>query len=60
MEINIMAVNAVEIAETPTISADEEESEKENYLPKAIIAKIIIANENKLTYEEAIVNLEKF
>jgi hypothetical protein len=56
---NAMEANAVRAAEAPTISADEEESEEEDYLPKAIIAKLIIVNENKLTYEKAITNLEK-
>jgi hypothetical protein len=51
--------NAVGIAEAPIISADERESEKEDYLPKAIIAKTIIANEDKPTYEEAMAGSEK-
>jgi hypothetical protein len=51
---------AVGAAETPTTPADEEESEKENYLPKIIIVKLTIINEDKLTYEEAIADLKKF
>jgi hypothetical protein len=57
--VNIITVNIIEISETPTISADEKESEKKNYPPKIIIAKIIITNENKPTYEKAIVNSEE-
>jgi hypothetical protein len=48
------------IAETPIIFADEEKSEEKDYLSKIIIAKIIIINEDKPTYEEAIANLKKF
>jgi hypothetical protein len=59
IEINIMTANIIEIAETPTISADEGKSEKKNYPSKIIIAKIIITNENKPTYEKAIANLKK-
>jgi hypothetical protein len=55
---NTVIINVVGIAETPTISADEE-SEEENYLPKAIFAKSSIANEDKLTYEEAIADSKK-
>jgi hypothetical protein len=57
---NIVAANAMKVAEAPTISADERESEEEDYLPKTIIAKIIITNENKSTYEEVMANSEKF
>jgi hypothetical protein len=57
---NAVAANAVGVAEAPIISADEGESEEEDYLPKAIIAKTIIANENKSTYEEAMADLKKF
>jgi hypothetical protein len=57
---NTMEANAVGAAETPTTPADEEESEKENYLPKIIIVKLTIINEDKLTYEEAIADLKKF
>jgi hypothetical protein len=56
---NVMAANAMGVAEASTTSADEKESEKEDYPPKAIIAKIIIANENKPTYEEAMADLKK-
>jgi Mg2+ and Co2+ transporter CorA len=59
VRINIMAANAMGVAEALTISADEGESEKKDYLPKAIIAKIIIANEDKLTYEEMMIISEK-
>jgi hypothetical protein len=59
IEINAIAANIIEIAETPIISINEKESEKKNYLPKTIIAKIIIINENKSTYEKAITNLKK-
>jgi hypothetical protein len=59
VEANAMGANTIKAAETPTTSANEEESEKENYLPKAIIAKSITANENKPTYEEIIINSEK-
>jgi hypothetical protein len=55
-----MAANAVEVAETPTISADKGESEEEDYLPKAIIAKLSIINENKSTYEKAMAGSKKF
>jgi hypothetical protein len=55
-----MTANTVEVAETPIISTDKGKSEKENYPPKTIIAKIIIANENKLTYEKTIADSEKF
>jgi hypothetical protein len=57
---NTVAANAVEVAETPTISADKKESEKEDYLSKAIIVKSIIANEDKPTYEEAITGSKEF
>jgi hypothetical protein len=60
VEANAMTANVVEVAETSIISADERESEEENYLPKIIIAKSFITNENKLTYEKAIADLEKF
>jgi hypothetical protein len=59
MEANAMEANAVRIAETPIIFADEKASEEEDYLSKAIIDKLITINEDKPTYEEAIVNLEK-
>jgi hypothetical protein len=55
---NAMAANAVGVAEAPTTSADEGESE-EDYLPKAMIAKTTIANENKSTYEEAMADSEE-
>jgi hypothetical protein len=55
-----MAANIMRIAEAPTTPTDERESEEENYLPKAIIAKLSITNENKPTYEEAMAELEKF
>jgi hypothetical protein len=60
IEANAIAVNIVRIAEAPIISADEEESEKKDYLSKAIIAKITIINEDKLTYEKAMADSEKF
>jgi hypothetical protein len=60
MEINIMEINIIGIAEAFIISTDKKESEKENYLSKIIIAKSIIANKNKLTYEKAMANLKKF
>jgi hypothetical protein len=56
---NVMAANAIGIAEASTISADKEESEEEDYLPKAIIAKSFIANEDKPTYEKAMPGLKK-
>jgi hypothetical protein len=56
---NAAAANAVGAAEAPTTPADEEESEQEDYLPKAMIAKSIITNENKPTYEEAMADSEK-
>jgi hypothetical protein len=56
---NAMAANAVGVAEAPTTSADEGESEEEDYLPKAIIAKSSIANEDKPTYEEAMAGSEE-
>jgi hypothetical protein len=56
---NAVAVNAMGVAEAPTTSADEGESEKKDYLPKAIIAKTIIANEDKPTYEEAMAGSEE-
>jgi hypothetical protein len=59
VRVNAVAVNVVEVAEAPTTPTDEGESEKENYLPKAIIAKIIIANEDKPTYEEAMADLKE-
>jgi hypothetical protein len=55
-----VGTNAVGAAEAPSISADEEESEKEDYLPKIMIAKSITANEDKLTYEETMAGSEKF
>jgi hypothetical protein len=60
VEINTMKVNAVGAAETPIIFADEEESEEEDYLPKTIIVKSIIVNEDKPTYEEIMVNSKEF
>jgi hypothetical protein len=54
-----MIINAIGIAETPIISTDKEESEKKDYLPKTIITKSPIINENKLTYEKAMADLEK-
>jgi hypothetical protein len=60
IKINIMAANIMEIAEAPIISVDKGESEKEDYLPKVIIAKLSIANENKPTYEKAMTGLKKF
>jgi hypothetical protein len=60
VEANVMGANAVEAAETSIISADEKESEEEDYLPKIIIAKSITTNEDKSTYEETIVSSEKF
>jgi hypothetical protein len=59
VRVNAVIINAVEVAEAPTTPTDEKESEKEDYLPKAIIAKTIIANENKPTYEEAMANSKK-
>jgi hypothetical protein len=59
VEANIMAVNVIGIAETSIISINEEKSEKENYLPKIMIAKIIIINENKPMYEKAMANSKK-
>jgi hypothetical protein len=56
---NAMTANAVEIAEAPTTPTNERESEEEDYLPKAIIAKSIIINEDKSTYEKAIADSEK-
>jgi hypothetical protein len=56
---NTVTINVVGVAEAPTISADEEESKKENYLPKAIIAKLSITNEDKPTYEKAMAGSEK-
>jgi hypothetical protein len=53
-------INAVKAAEAPTIPANEKESEEENYLPKAMIAKLITANENKSTYEKAMASSKKF
>jgi hypothetical protein len=55
-----VGANAVGAAEAPIISADEEENEEEDYLPKAIIAKSTTTNEDKPTYEEAMANSEKF
>jgi hypothetical protein len=57
---NAVIVNAIGVAEARIIFADKEESEEENYLSKIIIAKIIIINENKPTYEKSITDLEKF
>jgi hypothetical protein len=57
---NTITANVIGATETPTISADEKENEEENYLSKIIIAKSIIANENKPTYEKAITDSEKF
>jgi hypothetical protein len=59
MEINTVAVNIVGIAEISIIFANEGESEKENYLPKIIIVKLSITNENKSTYEEAMADSKK-
>jgi hypothetical protein len=56
---NVITANTVGIAEAPATPANERKSEEENYLPKAIIAKTTIANENKPTYEEAIANSKK-
>jgi hypothetical protein len=60
VKANIVTANIVGIAETSIISADEGESEEKNYLSKAIIAKTIIANENKSIYEKAITDSKKF
>jgi hypothetical protein len=60
VKINTMAVNIIEIAEASIIFIDKEESEKEDYLSKIIIAKLFIANEDKLTYEKAMADLKKF
>jgi hypothetical protein len=60
VKANTMKANAVGAAKTPTPSADEKESEEENYLPKVIIAKSTTTNENKPTYEKAMANSEKF
>jgi hypothetical protein len=49
---NVIKINIMRAAEASIIFADEKESEKEDYLSKIIIAKSIITNENKLTYEE--------
>jgi hypothetical protein len=38
---NAMEANIIETAEAPITSTDEEESKKENYLPKTIIVKSI-------------------
>jgi hypothetical protein len=59
IRVNIIAANAIGIAEASIISADEGESEEENYLSKTIIAKLSIANENKLTYEKAMADLKE-
>jgi hypothetical protein len=57
---NTIEANAIKVAEASTTPINEKKSEKEDYLPKAIIAKLITANEDKLTYEKTIVNLKKF
>jgi hypothetical protein len=59
MGANAITANAIGVAEAPTTSADKEENEEKNYPSKIMIAKIIIINENKLTYEKTIANLEK-
>jgi hypothetical protein len=59
VEINTVVINIVEVAEAPTISTNNGESEEEDYLPKIIIIKIIIANEDKPTYEKAMADSEK-
>jgi hypothetical protein len=60
VKTNAIAANTVGIAETSIISANKKESEKEDYLSKIIIAKLFIANEDKLTYEKAMADLKKF
>jgi hypothetical protein len=60
IEINVVIINIVGIAEASIIFTNEKESEEEDYLSKAMIAKIIIVNEDKLTYEEVIADSEKF
>jgi DNA-binding XRE family transcriptional regulator len=59
MGINVMAANAVGVAKTSIISINEKENEEKNYLPKIMIAKLFIINENKSTYEEMIADSEK-
>jgi hypothetical protein len=59
MGANAVVINVMEVAEASIISADEKESEKEDYLSKVMIAKIIIANENKLTYEKTMADSEE-
>jgi hypothetical protein len=59
MGANVMAANAVGVAKAPTTSTDKGKSEEKNYLPKAIIVKTIIINEDKLTYEETMADSEK-
>jgi hypothetical protein len=58
--VNAVVINIIGVAEAFIISADEKESEKEDYLSKIMIVKIIIINENKLTYEKTIIDLKKF
>jgi hypothetical protein len=58
--VNAVAANTIGVAETFIISANKKKSEKEDYLSKAIIAKLSITNENKLTYEKAIIDLKEF
>jgi hypothetical protein len=59
IKTNAVKTNTIEIAETSTIFTDEKESEKEDYLSKTIITKLITANEDKLTCEKIIINLKK-
>jgi hypothetical protein len=58
--VDIIEANIMGAAEISITLINEKESEEENYLSKAIITKLIIANEDKLKYEEAIADLEKF
>jgi hypothetical protein len=60
VEANAITANVVGTAKAPTTSAGKEESEEEDYLPKVIIAKSIITNEDKSTYEKAMADSEKF
>jgi hypothetical protein len=59
IEINIMIINIIGIAEASTIFVNKEESEEKDYLSKIIIAKLFIANENKLTYEKVMADSKK-
>jgi hypothetical protein len=59
VKANTVAVNVMGVAEALTISANEGESEEEDYLSKIMIAKFFIANEDKSTYEEAMAGLEE-